>query len=196
MGADDRSKGDRFQTQKRRGYEGSEYKVTEENDAMEEHQTGRIGQLVERVVRKNGGGSFGEVQSRGELSNWNGESSRELRETNFGSGVMIAGRESTHGSGNTACNEAKKEEMRQQQRMKSVTDMTEEEEVRQQQTMRIVTRTTVSWWVSELVSAGCTSVAPPRMGGHSAAMENWLHEMKWKNEEKRREEEHQKLSAV
>ena len=33
---------------------------------QEKHQPKRFGQLVERVVRTNGGGSFGEVQCRGE----------------------------------------------------------------------------------------------------------------------------------
>ena len=97
-----------------------------------------------------------------------------------GSGVKIARRESAHGSGNTVCNEAKacgqvkteEEEMKQQQRMKTMTDMISKRN-------SAWTRTTIGGY--------------PEWEETVQPWFYWLHEMKKKDVEKRKEEKHQKL---
>ena len=85
----------------------SEFKHTEETRALEVHQSGRSGQTCGRGCAGNEEGNFGEqkkkAQAKEGVRHWNGESSRESRNLNFGSGVKTVG---PQGSEITACNEA------------------------------------------------------------------------------------------
>ena len=59
---------------------------------------------------------------------------------------------------------SEEEGMRQQQRMKTMTDMIRKIKAKGRMDPNN------SWWTSELLAADCKNVARPRVGGHSAAV--------------------------
>ena len=120
--------------------------------------------------------------------------SRWSKSINLANGVKTAGRDSFRGSGKMICSERKalqesqrekKEEMRQQQRMKVMTDMTRKIKPKGRMDARN------SWWVSELLAADCQKAwLHPGCEDTIVRWHKWLFEMKKNDEEKRMEVEH------
>ena len=83
------------------------------------------------------------------------------------------------------------EETRQQQRMKAMTDMTRKISVKNRMDANN------SWWVSELLAADCEEKAwlHPEWDDTMQRWICWLCEMKKKDEDNRKEEEHQQLAS-
>ena len=80
--------------------------------------------------------------------------------------------------------------MRQQQRMKNVADMTRKSKANGRMYLKN------SWWASEMLAAECRKTwLHPAWEDTMQRWQNWLYEIKKKDEEKTHEEEQQKLAS-
>ena len=114
-----------------------EFQDTEE---MEEHQSGRkksVAKVVQKTMKKRRWRSRKwrrerEPHTKEDVFHWNGDLANVSNNINLGSGVKTVGRDLFPVSGNTLCSKGKscmrlkteEEEMKQQQRMKTMSDRT------------------------------------------------------------------------
>ena len=139
-----------------------EFQDTEE---MEEHQSGRseksVAKVVQKTMKKRQWRSRKwrrgrEPHTKEDVIHWNGDLANVSNNINLGSGVKTVGRDLFLVSGNTICSKGKacmrlktEEEMKQQQRMKTMSDRTRKIKEKDRNGREH------SWWVSELLAADC-----------------------------------------